>query len=354
MKKLNLMVLSFITINMLCVVQEKRPIVFIFGEQPYFAKGHFLNKCDESISKYLLEAGEIGIKTFSSVTSFLPKSFPSEWVVPKQKPAEKSILPIITWIGHATVLIQVNDFNIITDPLFGDLSILYPRQMKPGIELKDLPHIDVILLSHNHRDHCDKKSLSALVKDQPLCLVGKGLKKSFEKMGFKNVKEKTWWEEEKISKDNKSINFTFLLAWHWSNTGLFDINKTLWGSWMIDAGSTTIYFGGDTAYEKHFSLIAKKFPKIDIALLPIGPVNPRDLMKDSHMGPEEAGQAFLDLKACVLIPIHWGTFALGTDCFLDPINGLLSWWDSLKNTQLKDKTLAALRFGQTFHYSNFA
>jgi L-ascorbate metabolism protein UlaG (beta-lactamase superfamily) len=217
--------------------------------------------------------------------------------------------------------------------------------MAPGIELKDLPPIDIILLSHNHRDHCDIQTLKELVKNQPLCLVGKGLKTTFTNIGFKNVQEKTWWEKETAKKDTASLTITFLPAWHWSNTGLTDVNKSLWGSWMIENGTTTIYFGGDSASEKHFSLIAENFPKIDVALLPIGPVSPREFTKRSHMDGIEAIKAFIDLKARIFIPIHWGTFRLGPDGFYDPIYLLQSEWQKHIDTTLKNKELKALQLG---------
>jgi len=252
----------------------------------------------------------------------------------------------ITWIGHSTFLIQINGINILTDPIFTNLIPLFPRLLPPGISLKSLPKIDFVIISHNHRDHMDNYTLTFL-RDNHKCkyLVPMGDKAWFDAKGFENVFELFWWDNIKFTKlkyDN-DIEFFFLPAAHWSQRGLFDYNKSLWGSWMIKINNKTIYFGGDSSYASHYKSIAYEFSNIDMAIMPIAPCEPRQWMKYSHMNAEEAGQAFLDLGAKQFVPMHWGTYYFGIDGFNLPIERLTQWWKS-KNINLKD--LHLLKVGQ--------
>lgn len=268
-----------------------------------------------------------------------------DWIT-QDTPLVSSYDPIITWIGHATFLIQVGGLNILTDPIFGNASAFFPRLLPPGIALAQLPPIDMVLISHNHRDHCDLRSLHALQKAHPAMhiLVAEGDKQWLLKKGFNQVDEFAWWQTHKRG----SVEFTFLPAHHWSAQGVFDRNRSLWGSWMIKsesiglaqellersfpstgsgrAGKQTIYFAGDTSYSEHFNHIAQEHPHIDAALMPIAPEFPHPSMRKSHMDSHQAVQAFIDLKAKTFVPMHWGTFAFGTDTFLGPIDRLQTAW----------------------------
>jgi L-ascorbate metabolism protein UlaG (beta-lactamase superfamily) len=259
-------------------------------------------------------------------------------------PPERSQEPLITWIGHASFLIQIGGINIITDPVFGNLSFLYPRQSPAGLSPKQLPHIDYVLISHNHRNHLDLPSLSRLKADHsPIFLVPENTTIS----GFGKIIEKTWGGSE--SHTASGITFTFLPAYHWSGTNLFDTRKALWGSWMITHNNHTIYFAGDSAYGPHFRDIATLFPHIDVALMPIAPGEPHEYTKYSHMNASEAVQAFLDLNAQTFIPIHWGTFQLGPDSFDYPLTMLRQAWQSYAD-RLTQKNLTILKFGG--HWTN--
>lgn len=258
----------------------------------------------------------------------------------------------ITWIGHSTFLIQISGINILTDPIFGNLSPLFPRFLSPGLFLNQLPPIDFVLLSHNHRDHMDTKSLYFLKNYHSntsfLVPVGDGY--WFSKRGFSNVSEYMWWDFNEISfsknsKKNVVIRFTFLPAFHWSQRGLFDYNRSLWGSWMIEIENVRIYFAGDSAYAEHFKLISQEFGKIDFAFMPIGPCEPRLWMQKAHMNAEEAGQAFLDLKARHFIPMHWGTFHFGIDGFFIPIERIIKWFNQ-KQKSVKNIFLHTLKIGK--------
>ena len=252
----------------------------------------------------------------------------------------------ITWIGHSTFLIQVEGINIVTDPVFGHLPF-FRRQVKPGIPIKKVPSLDYVIISHNHLDHMDSAALS-LFKQHPECtfLVPLGDKAWFERRGFTRVKEYTWWERETFVHGDSEIEFSFLPAHHWSQRGLRDFNKSLWGSWMMSVGGHTIYFGGDTAYSGHFAAIGREFPSISHALMPIGPCEPRKWMKDSHISAEESGQAFIDLGAKKFFPMHWGTFSFGIDHHEAPYDRISTWWH--KQKLAIDKELIVLKFGQRF------
>lgn len=277
------------------------------------------------------------------------------------KPQQNSMEPVITWIGHASFLIQIGEFNILTDPIFGDVKArllgnmgftVTRREWPPGIKLGDLPPIDAIVISHNHLDHTDGKSLSAICKKYPnvVALVPKGDKKLFKSMGFKQVYEKTWWEQHTLEKNNKTLTTTFLPAKHWSiHIDPRHYRKSLWGSWMISCDQMNIYFAGDTAYEGHFKQIAQKFSSIDVALMPIAPTSPKNHEKNKHqhVDAKEAIDAFIDLNARCFIPMHWGTFFRGPDTYEHPINQLDYHWKTKNESgELNGKKLVLAHCGQ--------
>jgi len=325
---------------------------------PKIKNGKFFNPNDtfvyKGFSKYvyliysLMHEIFIFIKSTLNFNKRLPKNL-DYWSNSKSEVVKSSYEPNITWIGHATFLIQIADKNILTDPIFGNSTFLFPRIHKPGIDIHKLPKIDYIIISHNHVDHMCKNSLLKLIELNPQVkiMVPIGDKKWFETRNFKSAFEFTWWQEYVTNKD---LKFTFLPAQHWSQRFIFDGNKSLWGSWMIEHNNFKIYFAGDTAYAGHFKSIGQEFNNIDVALLPVGPCEPREKMCFSHTSSEEAGQAFLDLNAKNFIPMHWGTFHFGTDFFDTPIVRLRSWWNS--NVGLSnDKILNIVKFGQRLEFN---
>lgn len=265
-------------------------------------------------------------------------------------PLSCSVDPVITWIGHASFLIQVGGVNILVDPIFGDLTFVYPRILPSGISLDQLPKIDYVLISHNHIDHMDSASLRAIKEknEDVVVLVPQGDKAWFDRRKFKTCFEHMWWEQRSFLLPNEKsaqITFSFLPAAHWSQRGMFDKNRSLWGSWMIDCSGSRIYFGGDSSYDSHFSEIGQEFPNIDVALLPVGPCEPHRLLKDWHLDSAEAGKAFLELGAQQMVPMHWGAFAFGVEHFDHPISLLTKWWDKHAK-QLEGKKLCCMKVGQ--------
>ncbi len=283
------------------------------------------------------------IKTFVSRWR-RKKGNPIDWLSPDQIPYRSEEL-CISWIGHATFLIQVAGKNILTDPVFGDVSIFFPRMLEPGIQLELLPTIDYVLISHNHWDHLDLRSLRAIRKNNPgmMLLVPEGNKKWLEDRRFSSVHEYSWWQ----SHEEAPLSFCFVPSLHWSARGLFDRNKTLWGSWVITVGDRHIYFAGDTAYGEHFVQIGKEFQSIEVALIPIGPCEPQKWMQRTHTSGVQAIRAFHDLKARHFIPMHWGTFPFGEDAFEEPIIRLKKEW-SVQEGVHPDKKLHILKAGKSF------
>ncbi|HET8744080.1 MAG TPA: MBL fold metallo-hydrolase [Ramlibacter sp.] len=232
-----------------------------------------------------------------------------------------------TWIGHATVLVQSAGLNILTDPVFSEraspLAFLGPKRAQPpGIALADLPPIDVVLISHNHYDHLDRRSAVQLNErsgGRTLFLVPLGIKAFLEGEGITNVVELDWWDVHR----HEGVEFHLVPVQHWSARGLHDRMETLWGGWAVFAPDLRWYFSGDAGYSRHFAETrqrlgahAREGEVFDLALLAIGAYAPRWFMREQHMDPAEAVQAREDLGARRGIGIHWGTFQL-TDEALD-------------------------------------
>ncbi|TGK05716.1 MBL fold metallo-hydrolase [Leptospira selangorensis] len=217
----------------------------------------------------------------------------------------------ITFINHATVLIQSHEMNILTDPVWSNRIspvswIGTKRVREAGIQMDDLPPIDLIIISHNHYDHLDLETLKILNKKfSPKFLVPLGDKELLQSEGILNTEEMDWWQTIKIE---KKAEVTFAPTQHLSARGIFDWNRSLWGSYMIKIGDKRVYFGGDAAYSSHYSEIKNRLGNPDISLLPIGAYEPRWFMRLVHMNPWDAIQAHKDLGSKLSIGIHFGTF----------------------------------------------
>lgn len=315
---------------------------------PHIQHGRFYNYPNEIPEGFFFRSCYIYLKSYINRLFYHPHV--DSWQM-KLKPIERSVKPVITWIGHSTFLIQVHGINILTDPIFGDATSLFPRILRPGITLADLPSIDFVVISHNHLDHMDETALNVIKDRSQKChfLVPLGDKAWFDKRSFAHVREYTWWQDDTFSSSHDpatDIRFTFLPAFHWSQRGMFDKNKSLWGSWMIEVDGKRIYFGGDTAYSRHFKVIGQEFGTVDYALMPIGPCEPHKWMKLSHANAREAYQGFKDLNAQHFIPMHWGTYYFGTDTFDMPIKLLNQVWQESHDSTLSPEQLHVLKAGQ--------
>lgn len=228
----------------------------------------------------------------------------------------------ITYVGHACFLIQINNTNILTDPIWSDraspFSFIGPKRViDPGIKFDDLPNIDIVLISHNHYDHLDLPTINRLWKKfQPKIITPLGNDTIIKKIN-KNIKVTTKnWHEKVIINNNISINVEPVQ--HWSARGLFDKNHALWSGFLIETKSNgNIYFAGDTGYSNYFKQTKQKFKTINLAILPIGAYKPRWFMQHAHMNPQDAIQASKDLGSPLTIPSHFDVFPLADEDYLE-------------------------------------
>lgn len=238
----------------------------------------------------------------------------------------------ISFIGHVTFLIQANNVNILTDPVWSEraspFNFIGPKRVTPpGIKLKDLPKIDVILISHNHYDHLDIATIATLWKLHKPIIITPLKNDLILKKHIPNIEVITLnWEEKLDINSNSQHNISIVLkpAQHWSARSLLDKNKALWGSFIIDLSlpSGVIFFVGDSGYSQELYQKIGNEHKIFITLLPIGAFAPRWFMKDVHMDPNEAILAYQDLKAKHLIVSHFKTFPLASDLYNQAENEL--------------------------------
>ncbi len=221
----------------------------------------------------------------------------------------------ITLVNHATVLIQLDGVNILTDPVYSNtISFFIPRLRKPGIPFDDLPPIHLILVSHSDYDHLNLRTLRRLRKrHRASIVVPNGLANYARRTGFEKVIEMNWWDE----KAPDDILVTSVPAQHSGTRMLVDRGKSLACGYVLQSKSSSVYFAGDTGYGGFLKEIGAKF-SLDVALLPIGSYKPYEWFKDIHLSPQSAVQAFLDLQAKNLVPIHWGTFKISDEPMSEP------------------------------------
>jgi L-ascorbate metabolism protein UlaG (beta-lactamase superfamily) len=235
---------------------------------------------------------------------------------------------LITWVGHATYVIQIGGLTVLTDPVWSRrIPGVRPRLTPAGVDWLALPPVDAVLISHNHYDHLDGPSIRRLPRTTPL-LVPANLAWWFRRRGFGDVTDLDWWESREIVPDGGDpVRFDFVPAHHWSRRTLTDTNKSLWGGWMITAADgTSIYFAGDTGYGHWFAAIRERFPGIDLALLPVGAYEPQWFMQPMHLNPEEAVRACADVGARRMAPMHWGTFVLSAEPIMEPLERTVAAW----------------------------
>jgi N-acyl-phosphatidylethanolamine-hydrolysing phospholipase D len=234
--------------------------------------------------------------------------------------------PSITWIGHSTLLVQMDGTNILTDPQWSEraspVSWGGPRRLSsPGLAFEDLPRIEFVLISHDHYDHLDLNTVKRLAEaHDPLFLVPLGLKAWFADNGMRRVEELDWWQE----REYRGVRFVCVPAQHFSQRTLWDGNKRLWASWAVLSAKRKFYFAGDTGYFGGFKEAGQRLGPFDLAAIPIGAYVPPEIMKAVHTTPEEAVQAFIDLDARTLLGIHWGTFDLAEEPLDEPPQRLLA------------------------------
>ena len=306
---------------------------------------------NKSTRRFQHPDGDLNEKSFGDLYEFFTDYYrrgDDEWertgfpVLKHSREKLKNFEENVVWVGHASIMINHSKLTILTDPQFSDyaspLSFMGPRRVTPApFKIVDLPPLDVVIISHNHYDHLDEKSIRQISHYQPNVkfLVPLGLKKLLLEWGSKDVTELDWWQSIKI----KGVTFHPTPVHHWSKRSAFDRNKTLWAGWMAQWQDFSFYFAGDTGYSNDFKEVSKRLGKPDFAAIPIGAYEPRKFMKSSHINPEEAVKVFEDLGVKYAVAIHWGTFKLTLEKMDEPPRRLKQALDSAGVSGARFKTL---------------
>ncbi len=229
--------------------------------------------------------------------------------------------PTVTWVGHATLLVQMEHLTFLTDPIWSNRPSPVPfagpnRYVKPGIAMENLPPIDFVMISHNHYDHLDLPTLRKLANrdSETVFFVPVGNGQLLRDNGITQVQELNWGDSFSI----KEATIHCLPTQHWSKRSLTDERKALWSSWAVTGPQRRFYFAGDTGYFDGFKAIGEKLGPFDLAAVPIGAYEPNAMMKVSHLNPEEAVQAAVDVKAQRAVAMHFGTFNLSDEPLTEP------------------------------------
>ena len=326
--------------------------VYTGPKSPHFNGTHFFNRVSADKSTWDMVRVSAGLL-------FTAEEWP-EWIehqprrIPEARVQDKTIS--VTFINHASVLIQVAGVNILTDPIYSlrasPVQWAGPKRVRrPGVRLEDLPPIDVILISHNHYDHLDLDTLHTLQERHlkepgssgpsgPLILAGLGNAQLLQEHGLQYFQELDWGQRVSLH----DVEFIFSEGQHRSGRGFSDQMKTLWGSFVIRTSQGNIYFAGDTGYGPHFSEAREQHGSFTLSLLPIGAYEPRWFMQNIHMNPRDAVQAHIDLGSQQSVGIHFGTFQLTYENVDQPLHDLAR---ALQELQVPNDQFWAMQFGET-------
>jgi N-acyl-phosphatidylethanolamine-hydrolysing phospholipase D len=260
----------------------------------------------------------------------------------------------LTWIGHATVLLQLNGNNILTDPVFSERASPVQwagpkRVVAPGLAIRDLPPIHLVVISHDHYDHLDAGSIRSLYEreggKETFFFVPLGLKRWMSNLGITRVFEFDWWDQH----EEGTLRVTAVPVQHWSKRGFFGRNKTLWAGWVIQSGHFRFFFSADSGYTTTFKDIGEKLGPFDLSAIPIGAYEPRWFMKTHHMNPEEAQQVHIDIRSKKSVAIHWGTFILTDEPLDEPPKRLQK---AMKEKNIPSEDFLVLKHGETIVLSD--
>ncbi len=291
-------------------------------------------------------------KIFNEEKKKLKMDIPTGHVVNKKKVLENLNInknnDYVAWIGHATFLIKLGNTTIITDPVFeknmGPLIFGPKRFVDAAIDLKEIPEVNLFLLTHNHYDHLSTRTIQRFPYKKTKVLVPLKLGKYFTKNGFRDVHEMDWYDEIKVN----DLKITFLPAVHWSKRSLWDTNKTLWGNFLIEYKGKKIFFACDTGYGNIYKDLGKKYGPIDLTFINIGaynfyPMSPRKDKSTYHTNPEEALNIGQDLKSKKILGMHWGTVVLSLEPIFEPPKRFK---DSASQYGYKDNDVIIFKIGQ--------
>lgn len=288
---------------------------------PYFRKEIFTNRIPTHISTRTGQSPS----TWELIKSLIS---PPANKNPQQPLPSKALDNMVlkngdmVWLGHSTVIFKTEDITIITDPVFYRASPIplggEPFKLVSPVPINNLPLVDIVIISHDHYDHLDMRTIREINPKIKQFLVPLGVKAHLQRWGVDDNKiiELDWYQ----SSTYQDIEFTLTPSRHFSGRGFSDRNKTLWGSWVVKASSLNLYFSGDGGYSPDFKDIGDRYGPFDIALMENGAYDPD--WAQIHMFPEETAQAVSDLRAARVLPIHWGKFDLARHNWLDPIERL--------------------------------
>lgn len=282
-------------------------------------------------------------------TTFRPRTADFPVVASDLATIRATSAPTVTWVGHSTLLIQLEGVNIVTDPQWSEraspVTFAGPRRVtKPALAFEDLPPIHVVLISHDHYDHLDEATVRRLAATHhPRFLVPLGIKAWLADAGITDVEELDWWESRTV----RGLTITCVPAQHFSGRTPFDRNRRLWSGWTVAGRSRRLYFAGDTAYYEGFKEIGARLGPFDLAAIPIGTYVPARIMKPSHTTPEEALRVLADVRGRVLLAIHWGTFDLAEEPLAEPPERLAA---EAGRLGLDDARVWILKHGETRHW----
>ncbi|MCP5470204.1 MAG: MBL fold metallo-hydrolase [Chlamydiales bacterium] len=280
-----------------------------------------------------------------------PEPPPKEFTYPKPEVPFDATIPFVTWINHSSYLVKLDGKTFLTDPIWSDrcspFNFIGPkRRHPPPIQISELPHIDYVIISHNHYDHLDKETVLQLSKLQPhiFWVVPHGVKKWIKRtLHTQNIVELDWWDEV----DHEGTLFTAVPAQHFSGRGLFDRNRTVWMGVVVER-KKRFYFAGDTGYNDFdFKEIGKHFGHMDLSLLPIGVYSPRRFMKSVHVNPEDTVRIHQDVQSQLSVGGHWWTFRLSCELIDRPPYDLFL---ALQEQELHPHSFRVLKPGETINW----
>lgn len=265
-----------------------------------------------------------GLKVMKEIRTTKARRIPQA-KLPEVKPDIKEFLAPsdflkFIWLGHSTLLLNMEGKIFLIDPVFGKsaspFDFMIPRFQPAPISLNQLPYIDAIVISHDHYDHLDRSTVKHFIHKTTKFIVPLGVGKHLTDWGIEGsrITELNWGD----STSQSGIKFTATPARHFSGRSLFDRNKTLWASWVIEGKDDKIFYSGDSGYGTHFQEIGKRYGPFDVAFMENGQYNER--WPDVHMQPEETLQALIDVDAKILVPVHWGMFDLALHHWSEPIS----------------------------------